>query len=313
VTALDLDRAVAQASTDASPARVRQLRWVARELAVGHASGQLPEPLAVLTDAAQADAYLRAAQSGALRTRTSRSAASSDASLRVRISCLRILAQAAGLAAPDLELPAAPERDGPPPPNQLSTLRGWLERQAVAQKRPRRIRDAAALAVALDAPVRTGALAAVRLPDVDLRAATITLDESPPGARREYDRSTHHLSGSTAVALRRWLEVRGALVAPRVDALWVSVAGNHRGDGTRTPPGLPLRARGLTRSIASALAEANLALAGSPGWQPLPGRLGGLRRPLDDAAADDAVDNDADDWVGETGVVRPTARRSRTG
>jgi integrase len=281
VVGFDLDRTVAQASDGASPARARQLRWVARELALGHASGQLPQPLAVLTEAAHADAYLEAAGNGTLRTRTSRSAASSDASLRVRISCLRILAQTAGLAAPQVELLTAPDRDSPPPANQMATLRGWLERQAVAQKRPRRIRDAAALAVALDAPVRTGALAAVHLADVDLGAATVTLDESPPGARREYDRTTHHLTGSTVIALRRWLDVRGVLVAPRVDALWVSVSGNHRGDGIRTPPGLPLRARGLTRSIASALAEANLALAGTPGWQPLPGRLGGLRRPFE--------------------------------
>jgi integrase len=294
VAVLDLDQTVARASTGVSPARARQLRWVARELILGHASGQLPEPHAVLGDPAQAGAYLRAAQDGTLRTRTSRSGTSSDASLRVRISCLRMLAQAAGFPAPDLELPAAPERDSPPPANQLSTLRGWLERQAVAQQRPRRIRDAAALAVALDAPVRTGALAAARLPDVNLPAATITLDESPPGARRDYDRTTHQLSGSTVAALRRWLEVRAVLVAPRVDALWVSVAGNHRGDGIRTPPGLPLRARGLTRSIASALAEANLALAGTPGWQPLPGRLGGLSRP---------------DEAGELPTVRP----ARTG
>jgi hypothetical protein len=67
------------------------------------------------------------------------------------------------------------------------------------------------------------------------------------------------------------------------------VAGNHRGDGTRTPAGLPLQARGLTRSVASALTEANLALAGTPGWQPLPARLGGLRLPVEhdqDAAPD---------------------------
>jgi integrase len=285
MAAFDLDETVARATGAASAARARQLRWVAGELTLGHASGQLPEPYAILADPVRATAYLRAAQDGTLRTRSSRRAASSDASLRVRISCLRLLAMAAGLRPPDLELPAAPERDAPPPGNQLATLRGWLERQAVAQNRPRRIRDVAALAVALDAPVRTGALAAARLDDLDLHAATLTLDETPPGARRSYERTTHHLSSPTVTALRRWLEVRASLVMPRVDALWVSVAGNHRGDGVRTPAGLPLRARGLTRSIASALAEANLALVGTPGWQPLPGRLGGLRRPDEEQPA----------------------------
>ncbi|MGH3344416.1 MAG: hypothetical protein ACRDPK_16425, partial [Carbonactinosporaceae bacterium] len=202
------------------------------------------------------------------------------ASIRVRINCLRVLAHAAGLSSPALEVPPAPEPDPPPPGFQLSSLRGFLEARASLGGPPRRVRDAAVLAVALDVSARTGALAVAAVDDLDLEAGTIVMEEAPPGSRKPPHRVRHQLDPQTLTAVRRWLTVRRSIVRPRVDALWVSVAGNHRGDGTRTPPGLPLRARGLTRSIARTIAEANVALLSDPGWRPLPERLGALRSRL---------------------------------
>ncbi|MGH3341637.1 MAG: hypothetical protein ACRDPK_01900, partial [Carbonactinosporaceae bacterium] len=67
----DLEGCLATAARDVSEAHARQLRWVAGELRIGHAGGQLPAPRDVLTDSGAADAYLRAARAGRLRSRAS--------------------------------------------------------------------------------------------------------------------------------------------------------------------------------------------------------------------------------------------------
>ncbi|WP_164519511.1 tyrosine-type recombinase/integrase [Nocardioides ferulae] len=267
-----------------SSSRARQLRWVAGELARfarGATDGALlPHAPAGWLDATLVAAYLAAADAGALRTRGAPARPSPDATRRVRRACLRLFAQAAGCADPvtdTVSLPVPRERVADTPARIALAL--WAGRASPAGARPGQVRAAAMAVLVHEAGLRSGELAALTPEDVDLAARTLDYQPRPPATRTPPPRVQVPLSHRACELLRRWLEVRAELVAqaPRTRSLWVSLRANHDGTGVRRPPGLPLRPTGVRRAHARAVAEANTALAGSPGFEPLPRTAGPLR------------------------------------
>jgi integrase len=286
---------------DTSPARARQLRWVAKELRIVSAHPDFRPGCAVRTAGdllgAQALAsYLRLAQQGELRQRPTSSGdgTSSASSMRIREDCLRLICR-------ELTLPlmlgerapiATPREvvDGP----TRSQLRGYLAKKAESPPtRPGRIRLLAIIGTVLDTGARVGELCALRVEDLDTSGAEpIVTIVRHPQARAVSEPVTERilLSPGTDAALRHWLVTREQILDTLhlgVKALWVSVAGNHAGlpaaDGhaIRRPAGMPLRPRGLQRAYARTVVELNGELAGSPGWRPLPYRLEQLRRAVE--------------------------------
>ena len=109
------------------------------------------------------------------------------------------------------------------------------------------------------------------------------------------------------MTLKAWLEVRETLVQPlhgTAKALWVSVMPNHagrlnvEGEAIRRPPGMPLMPRGMQRAYTRAVVEANMALAGSPGWLPLPVRFEQLRRAVTERQRHDEDPETTEDIAG---------------
>lgn len=294
-----LDAALRRLTTSGpvSAARTRQLRWVASELGralehPGFARYTGRDLAGLLGDPQAVDRYLELAGAGELRARASTRSASATASTRIRVDCLRLLAQAAGLATPAIQRPAIPEPRETLTSWQRSTL--WHYLAAHTERwpdNPGRARAHAVIGVVLDTGVRVGELCAIRLEDLaeDLSSVTVT---RRPQARSVSPTVTERvpLSEPTVVALRQWLRLRGSLVSAlsgSAKALWVSVRPNHAGTVTETgptrrPPGMPLRPRGLARAYTRTIAEINVELAGSPGWVPLPYRLEQLRRAVGD-------------------------------
>jgi hypothetical protein len=144
-----------------------------------------------------------------------------------------------------------------------------------------RVRGAAVAALVRDIGMRTGELADLQLADVNLARATVTYRQAQPSRRIPDPPITAALTVPAAAALRAWLQVRAELVtqAPRVTALFVSVAGNHDGAGVRRPPGLPLRPRGLLRAHHRRVQRWNAELADTVGYTPIPATLRALRPP----------------------------------
>jgi integrase len=150
------------------------------------------------------------------------------------------------------------------------------------------VRLFAIIGVVLDTGARVGELAALTMTDLAEDLSTVRMVRKPQA------RSTSaaveeriRLSEGTRAALRGWLAVRDELVRPlngTPKALWVSVSPNHAGrlstdgDALRRPPGMPLMPRGMQRAYSRAVVEANVQLAGTPGWEPLPHRFEQLRR-----------------------------------
>ncbi|MFF4648674.1 hypothetical protein [Streptomyces sp. NPDC001380] len=300
-----LERVVEELAAEpgVSGARVRQLRWVAGELARAVERGGLPPgagaSLGGLLESAAVESYLELAARGELRRRAVPDPGrSSDASMRVRADCLVIVARRAGVALEVPERPLVPEPKPVVDPRRRGLLLRYLadgaERYARAD--PGRVRLLALVGVVLDTGARAGELCALRTGDLgggsgggpggDLGEVRLV---RRPQARSVSPPHTEvlPLSGPTRAALRRWLPVREELVAAAqgpVHALWVSVRGNHAGlpdaDGRvrRRPPGMPLMPRGLARAYTRTVAELNVELAGTPGWEPLPRRLEQLRR-----------------------------------
>ncbi len=284
-----------------SPARARQLRWVAKELRLASAhpdyrpGGPVPGAAQLLSPQA-VTSYLRLAQDGALRQRPTSSGdgTSSASSMRIREDCLRLICQ-------ELTIPLVlGERAPLPAPREVvnaptrSQLRAYLAQKAQSPPtRPGRIRLLAIIGTVLDTGARVGELCALRIEDLDLSdpEAVLAITRRPQ-ARSVAEPVTERivLSPGTAVALRHWLAAREEILTPLhigVKSLWVSVAGNHAGlpaaDGhsIRRPAGMPLRPRGLQRAYTRTVVELNSELAGSPGWLPLPYRLEQLRRAVE--------------------------------
>ncbi|MEU9014226.1 hypothetical protein AB0D12_31545 [Streptomyces sp. NPDC048479] len=141
-----------------------------------------------------------------------------------------------------------------------------------------RARLLALTGVALDTRSRSGELAAMRMSDLGEGEATVRV-------RRRQQNGKHlpqvelvlPLSEGTRVAVRRWLTFRDKLVYPlqgSADALWVTLVRRSASE----PAGVPLAPDGLRRAYARGVATLNWVMAGTEGWEPLPGRLEGLRR-----------------------------------
>ncbi|MEV6165794.1 hypothetical protein AB0L71_28545 [Streptomyces sp. NPDC052052] len=143
-----------------------------------------------------------------------------------------------------------------------------------------RVRLLAVTAVVLDTRSRLGELAAMRVADLGEGLESVRVRRRQQnGAHLEPVEVLLPLQEGTRVALRRWLEVRERLVYSlegAATALWVSVAASNRGE----PPGIPLSAQSLGASYVRGVRQLNGAMAGAPGWEPLPARLEGLRRAL---------------------------------
>jgi integrase len=285
-----LDALVAAAGVGRSPARLRQLRWVAGELALfvaqyadadaGDQRIRRPKRLADWFDQALIGPFLAAADTGTLRRRGAVGRPSGDATRSVRRSCLRILARQAGVPDPvpdEVPRPAPLTRVDPVPAGMAI---GHLATRADRVRSAGAVRAAAMAAVTRELGLRTGEMAALTVADVDLAAGTLTWRPAAPRSGPSPEPKTAHLTRATLAALHDWLDVRPALVtmAPRSKALWVSIRGNHDGSGVRRPPGMPLRPNGIRRSHDRAVQDCNVNLAGEPGYQPLP-RVPGRLRP----------------------------------
>lgn len=280
---------------EVSAARARQLRWVVGELARAVTRGGLPagagRSVPALLEPAALACYLELAARGELRRRVVPDPSrSSDASMRVRADCLAIMARAAGVP---LELPARPLVPEPRPTvdsRRRSLLLRHLADGAWRYGRadPGRLRLLALVGVVLDTGARAGELCALRLGDLGAELEEVRLVRHPQARSVNPPRTeVLPLSAPTRASLRRWLPVREQLVAAAqgpVSALWVSVRGNHAGvvdaEGRtrRRPAGMPLMPRGLARAYTRTVADLNMELAGTPGWEPLPRRLEQLRR-----------------------------------
>lgn len=278
----------ARAAEGRSPARTRQLAWVAGELARFAAHSTPPPTLAELLGPEVGLQYLELAATGALRARGGGAQPSTAASNRTRRACLLLLARAAG--APE------PELDRLPLPPLASRVTAASARRAGAdlatesmrgRRLPTWVRHALVVELIADTGMRVGELAALQVDDVDLAAKTVTYTPRPPAARRALPPRTVELSPAALRAVQAWLPVRAQLteLTPRTSALLVSVHGNHDGEGVRRPPGLPLQPRGLARAHRRAVATLNARRAAA---ELLPGTLG-LLRPADPAAPRDAI------------------------
>ena len=288
-------------SEDTSPARARQLRWVAKELRIVSAHPDFEPGCAVraardLLGAQAVTSYLHLAQLGELRQRPTSSGdgTSSASSMRIREDCLRMICQELVLP---LELgeraPIPAPRDVVDGPTR-SQLRAYLAKRAESPPtQPGRVRLLAIIGTVLDTGARVGELCALRVEDLDSSGPEPVLTVvRRPQARAVSEPATEHilLSPGTDAALRHWLATREEIIDVLhlgVKSLWVSVAGNHAGlpaaDGhaIRRPAGMPLRPRGLQRAYTRAVVELNTELAGSAGWRPLPYRLEQLRRAVE--------------------------------
>ncbi|MER8003003.1 hypothetical protein [Streptomyces sp. NPDC095613] len=140
-----------------------------------------------------------------------------------------------------------------------------------------RARLLALTAIALDTRSRASELVAMTVADLgeDLRSVRVRRRQQN-GAHLEPLELVLPLREGTAVALRRWLEFREDLVAGvegGKGALWVTTVASAAG-----PPGVPLSVVGLRASYVRGVVTLNYVMAGSPGWEPLPLKLEGLRR-----------------------------------
>lgn len=286
------------AEREVSKARARQLRWVAGELALVRNHEEFPfrdaGTAAEMLQPGAISAYLDLAARGELRRRAKAGdARATTASMRIRADCLKILGEHGGIPVAVADRPGLPElRDTVDGPSR-SQLRDYLAKRAGTAGAPAgRIRLFALIGVALDTGARVGELAALTLADLEDDLSAVRVVRRPQArtvSEAVEERVT--LSDGTRAALKAWLEVRETLVQPlhgTPKALWVSVSPNHagrlnvEGEAIRRPPGMPLMPRGMQRAYTRAVVEANMALAGSPGWIPLPYRFEQLRRAVTD-------------------------------
>jgi len=282
------------AHPDVSAARARQLRWVAGELDLVRNHAEFPHRDAraardFLQPAAIA-AYLDLAARGELRRRVKAGDnRATDASMRIRADCLKILGASAGIQVEVPDRPAMPELhetvDGPSRSQLQEYLAGRADRLTAP---PGRIRLFAVVGVVLDTGARVGELCGLSMADLAEDCSTLRVVRKPQARSVSAAiEETVRLSRGARSALGAWLVTREQLIQPvrgATTALWVSVRPNHAGtlnaDGgaLRRPPGMPLMPRGMQRAYTRAVSEANIHLVGSPGWRPLPYRFEQLRR-----------------------------------
>ncbi len=282
--AATLTDCLATARRDRSASRSRQLTWLASEMAMFAATlprAQRPATTPAWFEDGFVAGYLAAADSGALRRRGTSERPSPDATRRIRRACLRLLAEAAGVADPvkdEVSLPALRPRVDEHAATQA--VRHWRWQALPADAKPADVRTAAMAVLVHEAGMRSGELTALVPADLDLVAGSVTYQPRPPSTRSLPAPRTVHLSGSAVATLKHWLEVREVLTAkaPRTKSLWVSLAANHDGAGVRRPAGMPLQPTGLRRAHARAVAALNVNLATTPGFEPLPRTVGQLRR-----------------------------------
>ena len=272
----------AQAGRSAS--RSRQLAWVVSEMqsfADTLPAQHRPSVPAAWLDADFVSQYLVAADSGSLRSRGPAERPSPDATRRVRRACLRVLADAAGL-----DDPVHDTVDLPGPRSRVDeraaalAVSHWRWQALPADARPGDVLTAAMAVLVHEAGTRSGELAALVPADLDLAAGTVTYQPRPPSTRTLPAPRTVTLTAGAVTTLRHWLEVRAVLTVktPRTRSLWVSLAANHDGSGTRRPAGMPLQPTGLRRAHARAVAAVNVRLAAAQGFEPLPRTVGRMRR-----------------------------------
>ena len=286
----ELQRLAQRAARGVSAARARQLRWVAGELelALGHPALPQPVPASIqqLLSPSGVQAYLELARDGELRRRTrTGDLRATDASMRIRADCLKLLGMAAAVIVDVPDRPGLPELHTPINAPSSSRLRDYLAARIVPIGPPGRIRLLAVVGVVLDTGARVGEMCAMTTADLGPGLTSLRLQRKPQ-ARTTSTPQTEVVALSTGprTALRDWLDIRATLVAPlqgSADALWVSVRANHAGTpdtAVTRPPGMPLHPRGMQRAYSHGVTEANAALLGTPGWQPLPHRLEQLRR-----------------------------------
>ena len=164
-------------------------------------------------------------------------------SQRARAASVRALATHLGTALPDLRMPKPAPRPLAPDP-LLRTFAGRL-----AGPTPRGLlpdawtRFTAIARLVLDTGAAEKDLAVLRITDLDLPAATLTM--TLDGTRQPV-----RLPAATCHAMTNWLAVRDTLVARLTGsaptALWVRVAATSIGRVTAAP-GLPLSERGLRK------------------------------------------------------------------
>ncbi|NBM18613.1 LacI family DNA-binding transcriptional regulator [Streptomyces sp. GC420] len=136
--------------------------------------------------------------------------------------------------------------------------------------------------------VLNGRAGQARISRATQQAVREAVDRLPAGPHIE----TYALREGTGVALRRWLAVRGELVAPlegAKNALWVSLVATSAG-----PPGLPLRAQGIRRAYVRGMTALNFVMAGQYGWEPLPEKLERLRRSVRARPLSSVTETDGD-------------------
>ena len=276
--------------------RAGQVRWVAGEY--GRALDHPDHPLgddedataATLFSAEAVTAYLALARRGELRVR-----AAADPTLgperteQVRIATLELLVTACRATRhaqlpPRRHLPAEP----PVAPRPRGALRESLRELADQPgATPDRLRMLAIGATVTDTAARAGELCAATIEDLSPTLEDVRLIRRRQRAAADAAYiELMALSGLSRAALRRWLSQRHELlsgVGGTATAVWVSLRPNHR-DGHAVPPGTPLQPRGLSRAWRSAVEAVNVALAGEPGWEPLPNRMEQLRRGVEPRA-----------------------------
>ena len=287
-----------------STSRARQVTWVAGEY--GRALEKPEHPLG--KDAARSDLfarghiekYLELAAAGALRLRAARDPRkASDHSEKIRLEVLQLLVRALGIE-DYADLPPQPD---PPSKNPVAKrpralLREQLQQLADAPgSTTSQIRMLAIGAIVCDTGVRAGEQCACTVEDLSPTVEELRVVRRPQGASEaEAYTELLALSGLSRDAVRRWLPERRALMARvggTATALWVSLHGNHH-DGQRVPSGTPLQPRGLARAWTRAVAETNDAMAGEPGWEPLPTRMEQLRRGVTPKATSAPMQPDAE-------------------
>jgi integrase len=271
-----------------SPSRLRQMRWVKGELACAAATDLLPAPSAgdlveLLSPAVVTD-YLAFASAGQLRSRTARRPTQDNPnSTRVRLRCLQLFAEQAGLSllmdtpAPTFKEPVSP-RSRHLMMRDLGALVGAAEGK---RRHPELARLYALVGVVLDTGARVGELCAMTEDDISRGLARLDVTRRPQAAGARNTVETYELSERTKLALRSWLAARDGLVSTlegSTSALWVSVRHNHLDGSTPWPAGLPLRPRGLSRAYARIVEVLNTENGGVRGWEPLPRRMEQLRR-----------------------------------